>query len=384
MPMRLFAKHQGRFAGLIWALSLLAQNFIRAEEAIPEATNLWEVTLPFPAFGSAPTLAPDGTIYQGTLDGTLLALTPGGDTKWQFKSNREIKSTPAVTDDGTLYFGCRDGNLYAVDPNGQLKWTFPTPAWIDSSPAIAADGTIYFGGWDHYFYALNPNGSLKWKVDIGAIIESSPAVAVDGTIYFGAHDKKLYALDPNGKAVWNFPTKGTIISSPAIGPGGDIYFTSLDGNLYRLNPAGKLVWSYHSGSSTESSPVLTELGEVCVGRSDCTFVVNTNGIKHWHSGSAVPMDVSGVTMGDHFYFSVPWQTVQGVTAIDHRLWRADLEANASASLTLGPDGIFYVVAEKKLYAIRPPGPALPPAKSSWPMFHANARHTGRAGDVKQP
>jgi outer membrane protein assembly factor BamB len=282
-----------------------------------------------------------------------------------------------VADDGTIYFGCRDGKLYAVTPAGKLKWTFATSAWIDSSPAIAVDGTIYFGGWDHVFYALNSDGSLKWKFDTGAIIESSPAIAADGTIYFGAHDKKLYALDANGKLRWFFPTKGAIISSPAIGADGNIYFSSLDGNLYRLNANGKLVWSYHSGSSTQSSPILSEEGEICIGHNDKVGVVTTNGLWHWHNGSAVPMDLSQVAVEDHFYFSVPWRTLYSITAIDHLLWKFDLKENATTSLTLGPDGILYVVAEKYLYAIRPPGPALPPAKSSWPMFHANARHTGR-------
>jgi len=59
----------------------------------------------------------------------------------------------------------------------------------------------------------------------------------------------------------------------------------------------------------------------------------------------------------------------------------DLKDNISTSLTLGPDGTIYAVDLKELHAIRPPGPALPPAKSSWPMFHANARHTGRVAEA---
>jgi outer membrane protein assembly factor BamB len=79
----------------------------------------------------------------------------------------EIKSSPAVADDGTIYFGSRDRKLYAVTPQGKQKWTFATGAWIDSSPAIGADGTVYFGSWDANFYALNPDGSEKWKFPTG-------------------------------------------------------------------------------------------------------------------------------------------------------------------------------------------------------------------------
>jgi outer membrane protein assembly factor BamB len=375
--MRLFVV---RSLFLILGLAFVSPASVIAEESIAEATNLWVATLPFPAYGSAPTVADDGTVYQGTFNGTLFAFTPGGEIAWQFKAGREIASTPAVADDGTIYFGCRDGKFYALTPAGKLKWTFSTAAWIDSSPAIGTDGTVYFGGWDHFFYALNPDGSLKWKVDMGSIIESSPAIALDGTLFFGAHDRKFYALDPAGKVRWFFSTKGGIISSPAIGLDGNIYFSSLDGNLYRLTAAGKLVWSYHSGSATQSSPVLSERGDVAIGHDDKTLVLATNGMWHWQTGSAVAQDATEVAAGDHFYFSIPWRTVQSVTTAERRLWRFDLSDNVSAPLTLGRDGTLYAVAEKKLYAIRPPGPALPPANSGWPMFHANARHTGRVAE----
>jgi outer membrane protein assembly factor BamB len=373
-----------RIVFLLLGMNLVCPSWAVGEDPIPEATNLWVAALPAVAFGSAPTLAVDGTIYQGTFNGTLVAFTPNGEMVWKFKAGREIASTPAIADDGTIYFGCRDGKLYAVTSAGKLKWTFATSAWVDSSPAIAGDGTIYFGGWDHWFYALNPDGSLKWKYAAGAIVDSSPAIAADGTIYFGSHDKKLYALDPEGKVRWSYRTQGAIISSPAIGPDRNIYFSSLDGNLYRLDAAGKLVWSFHFQSWTQSSPILGNSDEVCIGHSvglnSDVAVVTTNGAEHWHSGSAVPMDLSQVAVADHFYFSLPWRTMQSVTAVDHRLWKVDLDENVTASLTLGPDGTIYAVCGMKLYAIRPPGPALPPAKSSWPMFHANARHTGRVAE----
>ncbi len=189
-------------------------------------TNLWRVRLPGVFGDAAPAIAPDGTIYQPTFDGTLLAVTPGGEIIWQFKAGLEIESSPAIGSDGTIYFGSRDRKFYAVTPEGKLKWTFETGAWNDSSPAIAADGTIYFGCWDKMFYALNPDGSLKWKFVTGAVINSSPAIAADGTIYFGSHDQKFYALTPEGKMKWSFATDGTIISSPAINSNSEILFTS--------------------------------------------------------------------------------------------------------------------------------------------------------------
>jgi hypothetical protein len=89
------------------------------------------------------------------------------------------------------------------------------------------------------------------------------------------------------------------------------------------------------------------------------------------------MEGTPVLVAGKVYMSTPWHMLQAATAGDRRLWKADLKDNITSSITLGQDGTIYAVAERTLYAIRPPGPALPPAKSSWPMFHANARHTGR-------
>jgi len=361
----------------VWAGPVVAQT------PPPAATNLWIAV--FPGYqnscSSTPAVAPDGTIYVGTYLGYFMAYTPDGRIKWSFKTGLEIKSSPAIADDGTVYFGSRDRKFYAFTPAGKLKWAFATGAWVDSSPAIAADGTVYFGGWDKFFYAFNPDGSLKWKLAVGAIVDSSPAIATDGTIYFGAHDKKLYALRPDGTVRWTVLTGGAIVTSPAIAADGTVYFSSVDGNLYAVNPDGSEHWRCHTGSTTESSPILGANGDICIGKEVVTGVIGRDGRERWGWGAAVPLDVSAAAVAGRFYFSVPWRTVIGVMQDDlpgeRRFWTANLEYNDSSSLTVSEDGIVYVCAGFQLYAIRPPGELLPPAKSAWPMFRANPRHTGR-------
>jgi len=382
--MNLFRQRLVMFA-LVASTSLVGQAW---GEPLPlKATNLWVFRFTdneiYNSSSSTPAIALDGTIYAGSFHGIFYAVTPAGTEKWRFKAGREIKSSPAIADDGTIYFGSRDRKFYAITPTGKMKWTFPTGAWVDSSPAIAADGTIYFGGWDKFFYALNPDGSEKWRFAVGAIVDSSPAIAADGTIYFGAHDKKFYALKPDGTVRWTFLTGGQIVSSPAIGKTGTVYFTAEDGNLYAVNPDGTEKWHYHSGSTTESSPILDEADDVCFGKSDCTVVVSAAGQFLWLWGSAVALDISQAAVAGHFYFSRPWCQLLGFTSAerpDHPDWRADLPSNISASLVVDAKGVVYVCSETRLYAIQPPGEPSPPAKSSWPMFRANTRHTGRVGD----
>jgi len=374
----------------IWGLLLflIAGRVGRAETQPPPptATNLWVAT--FPGYqnssSSTPAVALDGTVYVGTFLGDFMAYTAEGGFKWTFKAGREIKSSPAIADDGTVYFGSRDRNFYALIPGGALKWKFATGAWVDSSPAIASDGTVYFGGWDGFFYALHPDGSLKWKLKIGAIVDSSPAIAWDGTVYFGAHDKNLYALNADGTVRWKFATGGVLVSSPALGAAGTIYVTSMDGNLYAVNPDGSERWRYRSGSTTESSPIVTDQGDICLGRQADTVLIAPDGRMRWNCGMPVAVDVSAATVKGSFFFSHPWRkviaTLSAKPTWERWVWTtSELGDNASSSLTVSDTGDIYVCAGFQLYAIRPPVELGSPARSPWPMFRANPRHTGRAG-----
>ena len=371
----------GLFAILLWGVA----GPVTAD-TIPAATNLWVLKLGQVACFSSPAVAPEGTIYQATFDGTLLAVSPQGKILWTFDTGTdlEIKSSPAIAEDGTIYFGSRDRKFYAVTPQGKLKWTFATGGWVDSSPALAADGTICFGGWDKKFYALDPAGTQKWVFAPGAAITSSPAIAADGTIYFGALDKNLYALRPDGKLKWTFATGGEIVSSPAIGADGTIYFNSSDGYLYALKPDGTERWHYHTGNYTECSPILDDHENVTLaGFLSLTgkdqLVITKDGRGQTMGGLACAVDASALAVTGEIYCSRPWRTIQAVGTNADQFWSADTAFNLTASPVVGPGGLVYVVDDHFLRAICPVGAPLPLAKSTWPMFRANPRHTGRVG-----
>jgi outer membrane protein assembly factor BamB len=357
-------------------------------QADPETatTNLWIFRLP-PFVGqqcsfSTPAVAPDGTVYVGSFDGWFYAITPEGRQQWRFKTGQEIKSSPAVADDGTIYFGSRDRQLYALTPNGQCRWKFATGAWVDSSPAIALDGTVYFGSWDKNFYALKPDGSLKWKFNVGNVVDSSPAIAADGTIYFGAHDKKLYALDPAGNVRWAFATGAEITTSPAIGRDGHIYFGSTDGNLYRLKPDGAEVWHCRTGSGGDSSPVLAESGNIIIAVPHKIVFVSPAGEVIWTRGVDDWVDATPAVVRNAVICSNPWHQILGVGE-DHftELWRVYVTGNLTSSPVIGNHGEIYCCTDRAVEALQPPPLLLPPVQSPWPMFRADARHTGRARNV---
>jgi outer membrane protein assembly factor BamB len=366
-----------RFIGCLTGLFNL---ILLAGHAQPAITNLWTLTLARYDSESSPAIAPDGTIYVGTFEGRLLAITPAGHIKWAFDEGVEIKSSPAIADDGTIYFGARDRKFYALTPGGKLKWTFTTGAWVDSSPAIAADGTVYFGSWDKKFYALNPDGSLKWSFATSNIVVSSPAIGLDGTIYFGSHDGKFYALKPDGIVRWTFATGGPIVSSPAIAGDGTIYFTSTDGNVYALQRDGTERWHLHKGGFTESSPVLDAQGNLYLGVNETKACISPAGKTVWDFGAPILIDTTPTaTANGLVYFTESWRDLGAHDPKGALIWSASTAGRVMSAAAIAPDGILYLTTGRLLYAITATNGA-PLAASSWPMFRANLRHTGRVAD----
>jgi len=103
--------------------------------------------------------------------------------KWSFTTQLGyVRFSPAIGADGTIYVGSWDDNLYAISPDGSQKWSFTTGGKVVSSPAIGADGTIYVGSLDDNLYAITEEYDLtiNWLL-IGGIIA---AVVVAGLVIF--------------------------------------------------------------------------------------------------------------------------------------------------------------------------------------------------------
>ena len=169
----------------------------------------------FPTAGevrSSAAIAQDGTVYFGN-NNTIFAVAPDGNQKWAFTPptiGERAFSSPAVGADGTVYAGSGDGNLYALTDNGTSatqKWAFTTGGIKYSSPAISWDGNVYIGSTDGNLYAVKPGGNQKWLFPVGSVIDSSPAIGPDGTVYVGSGDSMLYAIfgDSPGLAKSTWP-----------------------------------------------------------------------------------------------------------------------------------------------------------------------------------
>jgi outer membrane protein assembly factor BamB len=294
---------------------------------------------------SSPTIGADGTIYVGSAGGLgLYALSPDGQLKWHYEIEGEygsmyfVESSPAIGADGTIYVGSYDCYLYALSSDGQLEWRYEIGDRdrVKSSPAIGADGTIYMGC-DDGLYALSPDGQLKWHYEIGwyhyLFRDSSPTIGADGTIYVGSDDN-LFALSPDGQLKWHYEIEGNYVtSSLVVGADSTIYIKARDGYLYALSPDGQLKWRYKIGDNVHSSPAIGADGTIYVGSDDGLYALSPDGQLKWH-----------------------YKIRYGV----------------KSSLAIGEGGTIYV-GGTHLYALNTNSGGL--ANSAWPMFGHDIRHT---------
>jgi outer membrane protein assembly factor BamB len=269
----------------------------------PDCTQKWVFQLPGPPASTAPALAADGTIYvhaNGPANlvsiETLTAINPDGSFKWQFEFNggggiftSDVQSSPAIAPDGTIYVGSIDTNLYALNPDKSIKWAVsPTVSSISSSPAIGADGTIYVADATCTLFAFAPDdGDILWDFPLsaGTCYDASPAVGTDGTIYIGGpFEEDLTAINPDGTLKCEFSTGWRITSTPAIAADGTIYVGS-DG-LYAVNPDCSEKWRFPSTTVlfSSASPVIGADGIIYWRQTWTAYAVNPDGTQKWSLG----------------------------------------------------------------------------------------------------
>ena len=138
-------------------------NFLRAVD-VKTGKLLWRFQMG--VYGvSAGTVLHNGMLIQGSRDGNLYALTPGGRLLWKFSTHEMI--IPVACHKDRIYFGCEDQNLYCLDLSGKERWRFRTQGLLTGQQAIWND-RIYFGSYDCNMYCVDlENRSLAWKFSCG-------------------------------------------------------------------------------------------------------------------------------------------------------------------------------------------------------------------------
>lgn len=270
---------------------------------------------------SSPSISADGnTIYVGTMNNTLVALTPQGSARWTASFFRDsVQSSPALDSAGNIYVGCDDGKIYAIAPTGSLLWSQATGAYIFGAPAMSKSGNaVIVASADQFIYSYRTSvvtfgnartpGSLVWRLQTVGSFVGSPAVSlIDGTIVAAAVEGVVYAITSNGLQKWTFDinannldanAQAAIIASPVIDGSGNIFVGSDNGNLYALSPTGSLMWSVPTGGAIFSDSIIGPDSNLYVGSGD-TYMYQI--ARSQRQGSFAVFNYTGATQT----FTVP-------------------------------------------------------------------------------
>ena len=144
---------------------------------------------------------------------------------------------------------------------------------------------------------------------------------------------------------WVFSTRPMgqkVAPSPVIGADGTVYVGSPDHNVYALDgQTGVKKWAFKTGAEVHSCPAIGADGTVYVGSNDRKL------------------------------YALDGQT-------GARRWVFKTGGEVRSSPAIGTDGAIYIgSADGKVYAIVGNSAVGPQPGSPWPMFQANAMHTGR-------
>jgi outer membrane protein assembly factor BamB len=158
---------------------------------------------------------------------------------------------PAVDAQGNVYATSNGGTLYALTPAGDMRWQSALPADPVGVPALgivpAADGqpasALYVTDKAGGLSAFTLEGEFLWRTrtKTGRRASSGPVVGGDGTVYYTVVDR-VEAVSPGGQPLWTsakLPGQGE--RAPRLDPDGkwlyvqDVAVNLADGSLADLS-----------------------------------------------------------------------------------------------------------------------------------------------------
>lgn len=246
---------------------------------VTNGTIKWQTNIPNASGVQSVSVAPNGTLYWCS-HFTLISFNPVTRmTNWMWTPPSDFRTgpggfyifdytTPLIGQDGTVFVGTANNWVLALTDQGTnavIKWSQPgagagTGGAFQSHGAIGSDGTVYYGDsrWggygqpQGYLYAFNPvTGAVKWSYPLTDYLgQTGPGLTVGrgDTVYVQTVYGVVTAVR-NGVLVWTttvptMPQYGVLLqNSVTIGADGTLYLNAGDGTLTALNEAdGSVLW----------------------------------------------------------------------------------------------------------------------------------------------
>lgn len=197
-----------------------------------------------------------GTVVFGTRDGWLHAVRPDGKIAWELRTEGGAWAPPAFDGD-TVYAGSSDGRLYAISvSSGKERWRYDAKEELGTRPVVA-DGTVFVTSLQDTLFALDAKtGAWKWhhrrEGRSGFSIRGAawPAVRA-GVVFAGYSDGFVAALETGtGRVRWErqVAPPGDYLDVDALALLGDrLHVTAYSGSVLCLDAdSGDVIWIFRA------------------------------------------------------------------------------------------------------------------------------------------
>ncbi len=318
------------------------------------------------------------TLFIGAEDHILRAIdVAGGEVRWTFSADDEIRTTPAVSD-GSVFVIDFAGDVYSLRASdGLLLWRASLGDRSGASPVVAG-GFLYAAtarGSVQAFEAAT--GRLGWTFEAGAPVWSSPA-ADGGLVYAEDYAGGVHALDVrDGQQVWSRQTTGELRSSPALYEGRLFVASSgyENGGVSAFDAqTGEALWTTSiSGNNLWSAPTVAPLADgrtlVLIGNLGWLYALDArDGTVVWRTRVA-PVRYAGrdkyptmmtpiagldhVYVGAHYAVDLPSAVYSFSLADGRLLWTSPLEGKIATPLAQSAGSVYFGSYDGKVYAYAP-------------------------------
>lgn len=197
----------------------------------------------------------DDLILVPAWNGTLYALdATTGLPRWQVEAGLPLRAAPAL-DAGLLYQPSGDGSLSAVTPGGQLRWQVVFKEPLLATPALTPDGPVAVTR-SGAVAALDRTGRQRWRRDLGEPCHYGGPLYSDGVLYLGTAGGGLWKLDASsGEVIWRLPLDAPVYTTPLLA-GGRLWVADNGGTLRVVGAdSGDLLASFRVEREIQGSPV---------------------------------------------------------------------------------------------------------------------------------
>ncbi len=204
-----------------------------------------------------------GTAVFGTRDGWLHAVRPDGKVAWELRTDGGSWAPPAFDGD-TVYAGSSDGGLYAISiSSGKQRWRYDAKEELGTRPVVA-DGTVFVTSLQDTLFAIDAKtGAWRWhhrrEGRSGFSIRGAawPAVRA-GVVFAGYSDGFVAALETaTGKVRWErqVAPPGDYLDVDALSLLGDrLHVAAFSGSVLCLDvDSGDVVWLFRAPGAVRVS-----------------------------------------------------------------------------------------------------------------------------------